>query len=307
MSLIGKYEPILRIAELGNLTRAAESLGYSQSSLSHLTANLEKELGVKLFRRERQGVTLTPAGTELLGIMEEIEAKENKLRVAAAAQQSSTLRIGTLPSITATWLPTLLEQFYAQFPRTAVQLVERDGYDELLTCLQREEVDCTFYVGNHSPAWSAAPLWRDEYVVVVPQNHPLAQQPSVGMEALYPYPFLPSTGRAETSPLARLYHRLSPPERLTAHLSTDAGVLRLVSSGFGFTIFSRLILAGLPPSPRVAVIPFAPPVYRTILFLSPAAAPFNGVTQTFLRLTKAYLKQWEAGRGVPPDPKPTKQ
>ena len=74
MSPIGKYEPILRIAELGSLTRAAESLGYSQSSLSHLTANLEKELGVKLFRRERQGVTLTPAGTELLGIMEEIEA-----------------------------------------------------------------------------------------------------------------------------------------------------------------------------------------------------------------------------------------
>lgn len=297
MSPIGKYEPILRIAELGSLTRAAESLGYSQSSLSHLTANLEKELGVKLFRRERQGVTLTPAGTELLGIMEEIEAKENKLRVAAAAQQSSTLRIGTLPSITATWLPTLLEQFYAQFPRTAVQLVERDGYDELLTCLQREEVDCTFYVGNHSPAWSAAPLWRDEYVVVVPRNHPLAQQPSVGMEALYPYPFLPSTGRVETSPLARLYHRLSPPEQLTAHLSTDAGVLQLVSSGFGFTIFSRLILAGLPPSQRVTVIPFAPAVYRTILFLSPAAAPFNGVTQTFLRLTKAYLKQWEAGRG----------
>ena len=84
-------------------------------------------------------------------------------------------------------------------------------------------------------------------------------------------------------------------------------MLRLVSSGFGFTIFSRLILAGLPASQRVAVIPFAPPVYRTILFLSPAAAPFNGVTQTFLRLTKAYLKQWEAGRGVPPDPKPTKQ
>ena len=48
MSPIGKYEPILRIAELGSLTRAAESLGYSQSSLSHLTANLEKELGVRI-------------------------------------------------------------------------------------------------------------------------------------------------------------------------------------------------------------------------------------------------------------------
>ena len=86
MSPIGKYEPILRIAELGSLTRAAESLGYSQSSLSHLTANLEKELGVELFRRERQGVTLTPAGTELLGIMEEIEAKDRPAARRADAQ-----------------------------------------------------------------------------------------------------------------------------------------------------------------------------------------------------------------------------
>lgn len=116
MSPIGKYEPILRIAELGSLTRAAESLGYSQSSLSHLTANLEKELGVKLFRRERQGVTLTPAGTELLGIMEEIEAKENKLRVAAAAQQSSTLRIGTLPASLPPGCPRCWSSFTPNFP-----------------------------------------------------------------------------------------------------------------------------------------------------------------------------------------------
>ena len=209
--------------------------------------------------------------------MEEIEAKENKLRVAAAAQQSSTLRIGTLPSITATWLPTLLEQFYAQFPRTAVQLVERDGYDELLTCLQREEVDCTFYVGNHSPAWSAAPSVAGRIRGGGPPK------PSPGPTALgrdggaLPLSLSPLHRPGRDQPLARLYHRLSPPERLTAHLSTDAGVLRLVSSGFGFTIFSRLILAGLPASQRVTVIPFAPAVYRTILFSPPAAAPLTGL------------------------------
>lgn len=57
--------------------------------------------------------------------MEETEAKETNFGWRRRPA-SSTLRIGTLPSITATWLPTLLEQFYAQFPRTAVQLVERD-------------------------------------------------------------------------------------------------------------------------------------------------------------------------------------
>ena len=50
---MGKYAPILRIAELGNITRAADDLGYSQSSLSYIASNLEKELGIKIFRRER--------------------------------------------------------------------------------------------------------------------------------------------------------------------------------------------------------------------------------------------------------------
>ena len=71
---------------------------------------------------------------------------------------------------------------------------------------------------------------------------------------------------------------------------------------YGFTTLGLPALYSIirdnnAPSQRVAVIPFAPAVYRTILFLSPAAAPFNGVAQTFLRLTKAYLKSWQGAPG----------
>ena len=59
-SLVLKY--ILTIAEEKNMTRAAERLYISQPSLSQSLKNLEKELGVDLFERSRQGVVLTPAG-----------------------------------------------------------------------------------------------------------------------------------------------------------------------------------------------------------------------------------------------------
>ena len=55
-----------------------------------------------------------------------------------------------------------------------------------------------------------------------------------------------------------------------------------------------------------SVIPFAPAVYRTILS-SPRRRPLQRGYPDLPAPHQAYLKQWEAGRGVPPDPKPTKQ
>ncbi len=61
-----KYQVFLRVVELGNLTRAAEELGYTQSAVSRIVADLEREWGVVLLTRSRTGVVLTPAGEELL-------------------------------------------------------------------------------------------------------------------------------------------------------------------------------------------------------------------------------------------------
>lgn len=243
---MGKYAPILRIAELGNITRAADDLGYSQSSLSYIASNLEKELGIKIFRRERQGVTPTRAGEELLAIMRDIEALENKLVSTAVAQRTSTFRLGTLPSITTAWVPELLKQFYQKFPKTSVHIIERDNYDDLLTCLQQDELDCTFFAGKHSSAYQSHPLYEDNYYVVVAHDHPLAQQTSVQIEDLFPYSFLPSTRNHNSSPIAGLDRQLSSSCKLSTRLSSDAGVLKLVESGFGFTIFSSLCWTDWP-------------------------------------------------------------
>ena len=59
---LSKYEVFLKTVELGNITQAAEFLGYTQPAVSRVIADLEREWGVPLLIRGRVGVSLTPEG-----------------------------------------------------------------------------------------------------------------------------------------------------------------------------------------------------------------------------------------------------
>ena len=59
---MGKYAPVIKTAECGSMTRAAQTMGYTQPSLGYIINNIENELGVKIFYRDQRGVTLTEAG-----------------------------------------------------------------------------------------------------------------------------------------------------------------------------------------------------------------------------------------------------
>src|SRR3712207_4174947 len=61
---MNKYLALQKIVELKSFSRAAESLGYTQSAISQMISSLENELSIKLLKRSRNGVTLTPEGVE---------------------------------------------------------------------------------------------------------------------------------------------------------------------------------------------------------------------------------------------------
>ena len=61
-----KYEAFIKTVELGSLTKAAETLGYTQSGVSHMIQSLEDEVGTKLMHRDRSGIRMTSDGEQLL-------------------------------------------------------------------------------------------------------------------------------------------------------------------------------------------------------------------------------------------------
>lgn len=64
--ILNRYEIFLKTAEIGNITKTAEILHYTQAGISHAIAALEKETGFSLLARSASGVTLTENGKRLL-------------------------------------------------------------------------------------------------------------------------------------------------------------------------------------------------------------------------------------------------
>lgn len=67
---MNRYLALQKIVEMGSFTKAAEVLGYTQSSISQMVASLESELSIKLLNRSRTGVKLTIEGAQLYPFIE---------------------------------------------------------------------------------------------------------------------------------------------------------------------------------------------------------------------------------------------
>ena len=99
---ITKHMAFVKTAEYGSFTKAAEMLNYSQSGISRMIADLEKEWQVTLLERSKTGVKLTSDGMKLLPFAKSVCAEYEKLQMQVDelnGLQSGLIRIGTFSSV----------------------------------------------------------------------------------------------------------------------------------------------------------------------------------------------------------------
>ena len=128
-----KYEVIIKAAECGNLTRAGEDFGYTQSGVSHMIKAVETEFGFRIFLRGRGGVTLTEEGSRVLPYLREIVKWNERLTQTVSSLSgliTGTLRIGSFSSIAAHWLPQIIKRFQSDYPNIKIEITE-GGTDAL--------------------------------------------------------------------------------------------------------------------------------------------------------------------------------
>ena len=125
---MNRYIALQKIIELGSFTKAADTLGYTQSSISQMVASLEKELSIKLLTRSRYGVKLTLEGAELYPFIERsinqylaMREKANEIK----GLETGIIRVGTISSITCHWMPALIKGFQKKYPN--VQFLFHQG------------------------------------------------------------------------------------------------------------------------------------------------------------------------------------
>lgn len=153
----------LKIAEEGNITRAAEQLGYVQSNVTARVKKLENELGVPLLNRHSSGVTLTEKGRTFRDYACTIlNLSEEAVRaVQETPFPSGSLTIGVVDTVHCGHFIKSLSDYQTMYPDVTLSLLTGSS-SELITQVLNYQLDGAFVTGNIPPKLVADYIEEDE-------------------------------------------------------------------------------------------------------------------------------------------------
>lgn len=258
-----KYLAFVRTVEKGSFTKAAEDLHYAQSSISKMIAGLENEWGMTLLERSKSGVCLTSAGEQLLPFLRKALEGYNELEGQICRMRGleiGVVRIGTFSSVAINWLPNVFSKLQKDYPGIGYEMLLGD-YNEVEHWIDGGRVDCGFLRLPTAYDFDTIPLTQDEYKVVLPVGHPLAEKETIPVSVLNDQPFLllEHGGKTEVFDLLSAY-RVTPDIRFTTW--EDFAIMAMVEKGMGIGILPDLILKRVPY--RIEVRSLTEPYYRSI-------------------------------------------
>ena len=249
------------VAESGSFSGAARRLGLSQPTLSIQVAKLEDELGVKLLRRRRDGVTLTAAGERLLGSGRDLlnQARDLAASVRAeTAEPTGDLRIGSVNSVGIYLLPEGLELYGRRCPKVR-PTIRFDHSDTIIELLKAGDLDVALTADPEEPATAHKLLLTDDPLVLVcGPGHRLwgrrqARPQDLDGERLVGFDSAAPTAKLIESVLKRRRVRMEAVIRATQ----IAALVRMVEVNMGLGFLPRMAVATEIEAGRLHAVSFA--------------------------------------------------
>src|SRR5918996_1786116 len=261
---------ILReVAQHGSFSAAADGLFLSQSAVSQQIATLEREVGMKLLDRTREGPKLTDAGRVLVGHAEaaiaRLEEAEREL-AAIAGLEGGELRMASFPSASATLLTEAISIFHGRFPRVQLSVGEAEP-EESLPRLRGGEFALVLSFDYPSvPAAEDRDLERalvltESMHLALPKGHPLAERQVVPLAELGGEEWLCGTRPSSCGEAVLRVCRDAGFDPKIGFESDDYHVMQgFIAAGLGVTLLPDLALPTLrddlvvratdPPAPK---------------------------------------------------------
>lgn len=141
---------LVRIAELGSFSAAAEDLGYTQSTVTMQIKALEEELGVPVFDRIGRRVRLTDSGRQALRSARIMLAESERLLRSVQTEENALVRVGVYESLCGGFLPGTIRRFEEGQPGAVLSVVTAPRA-ELERKLQADQVDLIWVYGHDAP------------------------------------------------------------------------------------------------------------------------------------------------------------
>ncbi|MBC2885603.1 hydrogen peroxide-inducible genes activator [Ochrobactrum sp. CM-21-5] len=251
----------LALVHAGSFSRAADTVGVTQSTLSAAIQALEAELGVTLIDRTGRRMQLLPAGEDFLARARDIVALIEELPEHARQAErplTTRLRMGIIPSIAPFLLPKILPATAGTFPE--LQLTVREGLTRpLLDSLRSGSLDAALVAHPYDlDEFEVAEIGRDPFFLAVRRDHALANRDRVDASDLQDQPFL----LLETGHCLREHVMTaigSKPTQMSGdvHATSIMTLVQLVEFGMGVTLLPEIaVKAGVTRGTELSIVPY---------------------------------------------------
>jgi DNA-binding transcriptional LysR family regulator len=258
------------VAEELNVSRASARLRISQPAVSRQLRDLEEELGVELFGREKTGLKLTPAGQTFLAHARDLLRRSGdavKQMEAFSGRTKRTVTVGYIAPVLSSILTPALRRFSEQHSAIEVALREMSPADQV-KALREGRIDLGL-IGNPCPEvereFAVTLLTRIPFQAVLPDNHLLALRKRIVLSELEGENFI---GFAEgkfpgrNAAICAVCQAAGFTPRFRHHVENLTALLAIVGSGKGVTLAPAEV--SQLPHPQATFVPLAPPVPSVI-------------------------------------------
>ncbi|MBY3051300.1 LysR family transcriptional regulator [Rhizobium laguerreae] len=234
------------VAEQGSVTRAAQNLSISQSSVTEALKELESDIGVELFERHPRGLTITHNGHQFLRHATKILASVSDARTSFSGQRSAlsgTLNIGVTSLVAGYVLSDLLARYRRACPGIEVSAIEDNGgYLEHL--LVGGELDVAVMVISNlrdRMALQAEILETSPYRLWLPMGHPLVSADIISVADIAREPLIMLTVDEIEEDTGKLLSALGARPHVAFRTRSVEAVRSLVATGAGVALLPDLV------------------------------------------------------------------
>ncbi|MEJ6400977.1 LysR family transcriptional regulator [Nicoliella lavandulae] len=232
------------ILQTNSFTKAAELLGYTQSSVSQMVASLEKEFNIQILKRSRNGVQLTPEGKELYPFIIQTIRQYQALKETASSirgLKTGTVKIGAITSVSCYWLPDLFKEFQAEYPDIEFVLQQGD-YGMILNWLKNGVIDFGLMTADYGEGFHKHIIHTTQMKAFLPLGHPLAKLDRIPIEKLADDPFILVEGGGYSEPLEAFSNAGVKPN-VKYRIQDDYTIMAMVEAGLGISMLSELVFS----------------------------------------------------------------
>src|SRR6266404_1912461 len=231
----------LEVAKLGSFSRAGQKVLRSQSAVSTQIRQLEREYGDKLLDRSGKIVKLTPVGL----IFYEYAERMLKLREEAqlaVADHGSTVRgtfiVGANEATCLYVLPEVFASYCKLYPEVQISIYRSFSY-KILEKVENGAIDLGIVtLPVKSPSLKVHSIFRDQLMLMVNAQHPLAKLESVAVSNIAQQPLLiPKTGHTRRM-MDSLFRRYNSHVRVRMELPSVGMIKAFVAAGLGVSLIS---------------------------------------------------------------------